>query len=135
MTKVGRRERSDPFLIIAEARIPRLLPRDQFTNFGKCVKFVYWVDLDTKNVDTDNFHPDKLTHYLRGFIIRRPLGSINKNAMDSALVAALKASTELESVLGCETSELAIDRVGSALLRCRDGLEPEPFQTIRTMFS
>ena len=135
MTKVGRRERSDPFLIIAEAQIPRLLPRDQLINFGQCVKFVYWVDLDSKKVDTDKFHPDKLTHYLRGFIIRRPLGTINKNAMDLALVTALKASTQLESVLGCETPELAIDRVSSALLQCRDGQDPEPLQTIRTMFS
>ncbi len=135
MTSVGRRERSDTFLVIAEARIPRFLPREELANFGKCVKFVHWISSDTKTVSADYCYKNNHPHYLRGFIFRRPIGSLDRNEMDSALVAALKASTKLKSILEFGTSNLAIDHAGNSLLNCCREKEPELFRTIATLFS
>src|SRR5436190_19291554 len=93
MTKVGLRERSEPFLNLSEANIPRLLPRESMENLRQAIKFVHF----------EEFNPDKTPNFeiysMRIFLVRRLVGTIGRTGLNAALAESLRKSTAVHTLL------------------------------------
>ena len=116
ITKVGRRERPEPVLIISETSIPRLLPREDMKNLTKAMKFVHQCE----------FEDGKYIWTLRAFIVRRLLGSIDKTEMDSLMAKGLRESIQLTNVLDRGVPPaLHLDTIAERLLKRAEECEGE----------
>lgn len=113
MTKVGRRERSEPFLNLSEVTIPRFLPRESMENLHQATKFVRF----------EEFNPDKSPNFeicgMRVFLVRRLVGTICKTGLNAALAESLRRSTAVDTLLDKgKASKLQVDKYADKLLRC-----------------
>lgn len=130
ITKVGRRERPDAFLIISETSILRLLLWENMNNLGKAIKFVYWRESENGNS----------TYTLRAFIVHRLLGSIDKTEMETSMAEALRKSVELMNVLNRGAAPaLNLDVIAERLLKraeeCEGATKAESQGLVENMFS
>jgi hypothetical protein len=119
MTKVGRRERSESFLNLSEANIPRLLPRESMENLCQAIKFVRF----------EKFDPDKSPNFeicgMRVFLVRRLVGTIGSTGLNAALAESLRNSTAVDTLLDKgEPSKLQVDKYADKLLRCAKNCNP-----------
>lgn len=113
MIKVGRRERSEPFLNISEIYVPRFLPRESLDNIAQAMRFVH-VEQDgykafnnfggNKNFDSANSitnakSSNSGTHNMRAFLVRRPVGTVSKTWLDEELAKCVLKSTTARTIL------------------------------------
>ena len=119
MTKVGRRERSEPFLHLLEATIPRLLPRESMENLHQAIKVVHFEKLDPDN--SANFE----ICGIRVFLVRRLVGTIGRTSLNAALAKSLRKSTAVYTPLdNGKISKLQVDKYADKLLHCAKSCNP-----------
>ena len=119
MTKVGRRECSEPFLNLSEATIPHLLPRESMENLRQAIKVVHF----------EEFDPDKRPNFeicgMRIFLVRRLVGTISRTNLKAALAESLRKSTAVDTLLDKgKTSKLKVDEYADKLLNCAKNCNP-----------
>ena len=113
MTKVGRRERSEPFLNLSEATIPRLLPRESMENLHQAIKVVHFKS------------PNSEICCMRVFLVRRLVGTIGETRLNAALAESLRKSTAVYTLLDKgEISKLQVDKYADKLLHCAKSCNP-----------
>lgn len=97
--KVGRRERSEPFLNLTQISIPRILPRESIENLGQAIRFVHTEEPEQPTQIGANSSPKmRQLRSMRVFLVRRLVGSINQGKLDSTIAKALRESTALDQV-------------------------------------
>ncbi|EED22064.1 hypothetical protein TSTA_093100 [Talaromyces stipitatus ATCC 10500] len=134
MIKVGRRERSEPFLNISKNWAPRFLPRESMNKISQAIRFVHIENHDPDTLDkTDrqdgSDNADKASNALkpsnssirgmRAFLVRRPVGKTSRTCLDKALAKCIRESTTARTLFDRgERSRTKLDSFADKLFYC-----------------
>ncbi|KAF2816919.1 uncharacterized protein BDZ99DRAFT_404154 [Mytilinidion resinicola] len=93
LSKIGRRERSEPFLNLSETTIPRAIPRESMENLCQAIKVVRFEEPGPDKT------PHSKTRGMRVFLFRRLVGTIGKSGLDKALAKSFQESTTVITLI------------------------------------